>query len=246
MRLKTIYYKLISYPSIGRAISSFFGLLEVPILELIRLTRYQNGMKYFLSVYKSQVIPINTSVSFKTTISPTEEILGIIDRMDSVAIGYCYCRSTKKNCNNEVWACIHVGTAQSIKRLEKKLPLKSATHDQVKEIVKEADRKGLIHQLLTAPTSEYFYVICNCCSCCCVMLDTAIKHPSRNVVLSSNFITIYNEDKCINCLQCALFCKFGALKVIDDQLYFDESFCVGCGLCITRCDQKALELIRRK
>jgi hypothetical protein len=58
---------LLQYPALGKAISSFFGLFEVPTLEFIRLMSLINENYYsflmtlFSKVYGSKIVPINTT-----------------------------------------------------------------------------------------------------------------------------------------------------------------------------------------
>lgn len=49
--------------------------------------------------------------------------------------------------------------------------------------------------------------------------------------------TYYDEDKCINCGNCASACFAGALtiKAPDWNLQFDSDKCIACGLCVKAC-----------
>lgn len=226
------------------------GGIEVPILEAIdclskiRPSISYEAMRHFTKYYGSRVIPLEIPVKSIPAISSTEELLGIIERMPSLGVGYCYCRAKKHNCTNDLWTCIHIGTAKSLHELKDKMPLKSATVDDVKLILKKADKNGLVHQLITAPNSNYFYVICNCCPCCCVMLESARKYSGTNIAVASNFIAINNEN-CTNCGECVSRCYFGARLMDGDQLIVNTDRCSGCGLCISFCSNNAIQLVQR-
>jgi NAD-dependent dihydropyrimidine dehydrogenase PreA subunit len=241
---------LARYPKIGRFIGTIFGLLEVPILDFIHFIdkispgSYQPLMKIFSTFYGSKIIPINTVIENKASVAPTEEILGIIKQMPAVSLGYCYCRSKYKNCDNPIWSCIHIGTAKHIKELGDKIPLKSSSIEEVEHLLNKANKLGLVHQLLTSPTPDYVYVICNCCHCCCVMLRNAIDFNLHGAALPSNFIVKHNSNKCKNCGDCTSSCYFGTLE-FDKKLTINITQCVGCGLCITVCNNNALKLVRR-
>lgn len=251
--VKQIIIKLSKYPQIGISISSFFGLIEVPLLELIYFIdkrikpgSYQQLMKYFSYFYGSKVIPLKTKIEGMPTLAPTEEILEIIKRVPAVSIGYCYCRAKYKNCDNPVWTCIHIGSAKHLEELSKKIPLKSSSYEEVEKLLYKANELGLVHQLLTAPSPEYVYVICSCCPCCCVMLRNAIDYQIHGVVLPSNFIAELNEKECNNCGICLERCHFNALSSGKDKVILDVNLCVGCGLCVNTCPTTALHMIRRK
>ena len=243
---------LLSYPQIGRAISSIFGLLEVPILEFRRMIDkyiapgfFERSEAYFNRFYGSTVIPINTVLESEYKISSTEEIISIIERLPSLAIGYCYCRTIRKNCDNPKWTCIHVGTAQKLSAIGERTPIKSTTVEEVKDLLYEADNRGLVHQLITAPNKDYFYTICNCCPCCCVMLNSVNRLNKASIVSNSNFVILHDVKECTHCGECVKRCYFDALITVDNRTICYEENCVGCGLCISKCEFNAIKLIER-
>ena len=78
-RLKTLISKLSANPSLGKVFGSFFGFIEVPLLEGIKVIDryfvrgfYENFMKYFALFYGSRVIPLNINIDTSLIISPTE------------------------------------------------------------------------------------------------------------------------------------------------------------------------------
>lgn len=241
------------YPKIGKAIGSFLGLLEVPILDLIYFINkrikhgsYYQLMKYFSLFYGSRIIPLQTKIESIPIVAPTEEIMRIIDRVPAVSIGYCYCRTKYQNCDNPIWTCIHIGTAKHLEELGKKIPLTSTSKDEVKKLLHKADELGLVHQLLTSPSPDYVYVICNCCPCCCVMLKDAIHYNLNRVAMPSHFIVQYNNNLCKNCGNCIQRCNFQALLKTKHGIDVDYNRCVGCGLCVSTCLGNALNLKRRE
>jgi len=120
----------------------------------------------------------------------------------------------------------------------------------VEKILLKANEKGLVHQLITAPTSEYFYVICSCCPCCCVMLQTAVlqhhHQKNTNIALSSKFASVHNKEQCIVCGNCSISCYFSARRVFNNLLVYQSNKCVGCGLCVTKCPVGAISMKRRE
>ncbi|MFW9887445.1 MAG: ATP-binding protein [Candidatus Thorarchaeota archaeon] len=251
-RLNKIGRILLRYPKIGKLASSFFGAIEVVLLDTIkyldrhtRLNYFPDLMKHFTRLYKSQVIPINESLEAIPAVSPTEEILGVVRRVSSLAISYCYCRTAHRNCDNDVWTCIHVGSAESLKEIGKRILIKSATLSEVENLIQRSNEAGLVHQLLTAPSPDYSYVICNCCPCCCVMLQCTIDHGIANTTLASNFVSVQNQDACDDCGICVKRCHFGARSLNGSQLLYQPARCVGCGLCVTSCKNRAIAMEHR-
>jgi ferredoxin len=57
-----------------------------------------------------------------------------------------------------------------------------------------------------------------------------------------------NSQRCTLCFACTNLCPTSALKAVDEkaqQLVFQESACVQCGLCVVGCPEKALSLQAR-
>lgn len=240
------------YPKIGIFFSAVYGLLEVPILDTIYFVdryiqpgSYQSLMKIFSLFYGSKIIPLNVKVDSIPTIAPTEEIFNLVRRMPAVSIGYCYCRTKNRKCDYPIWSCIHIGKIQHLNDLSKKIPLKSSNLMEIEQLLIKSNELGLVHQLLTAPTPEYVYVICNCCPCCCVMLRNAIDFNIHGAAIPSDFVIQYDVNNCTNCGECEKRCHFTALQFVNKKLVVNISKCVGCGLCLSSCNYNALKLIRR-
>ncbi len=52
-----------------------------------------------------------------------------------------------------------------------------------------------------------------------------------------------NNIKCINCLQCWIFCPDSAIKVEDGKMVgFDYEHCKGCGICAKICPVKCIDM----
>jgi pyruvate ferredoxin oxidoreductase delta subunit len=50
---------------------------------------------------------------------------------------------------------------------------------------------------------------------------------------------IRDKEKCINCLQCWIYCPDSAIKVKDGKMVeINLKHCKGCGLCAKQCPKK--------
>jgi 2-oxoacid:acceptor oxidoreductase delta subunit (pyruvate/2-ketoisovalerate family) len=51
---------------------------------------------------------------------------------------------------------------------------------------------------------------------------------------------LWDEEKCINCLQCWVNCPDSSIKVADQKMIgIDYKHCKGCGICAEVCPPKA-------
>ncbi len=57
---------------------------------------------------------------------------------------------------------------------------------------------------------------------------------------STKIQILYDQTKCIYCLNCLNSCPNQAISLIDDQIVIDERKCIGCLTCVNNCFQEAL------
>ena len=108
----------------------------------------------------------------------------------------------------------------------------------------DSEERGLVHQIIFFPSPQFYYVICNCCPCCCLSLSNFFDKGAPQVV-KSEFIAVTDTNKCTNCGICEQRCHFGARKLKDKKLKFLSQKCFGCGLCVSTCPEKAITLERK-
>ena len=65
-------------------------------------------------------------------------------------------------------------------------------------------------------------------------------------MIKSDFVAKTNLDKCTNCGSCETWCYFGSRYLKDDKLKFEPQKCFGCGICVSKCPNKAISLIKRE
>ena len=113
--------------------------------------------------------------------------------------------------------------------------------DDVKHLLEDSDKRGLVHQIIFFPNPLFYYVVCNCCPCCCVVMNKFLMGGSPQMI-KSDFIAFTNLNKCNDCGICVQRCNFGARKILNDKLGFFKDYCFGCGICVSECPEKAIIL----
>ena len=204
-------------------------------------------MNLFKGKWGSRVVPLNINIPAETKYLPRQEIFEIMSRAKLFAIGECYCRTKHQNCVNPTHTCILISPPQGKSLYDianRKIVYKNVSKQEIIDILNECDDRGLVHQLIYFPSPNYFYVICNCCPCCCESLANFKKFGSPKVI-KSDFSEKTDKSKCINCGKCTEICHFGARKMLENELIIDQSKCYGCGLCIRRCPENAIILMKR-
>ncbi|MFZ5585679.1 MAG: 4Fe-4S binding protein [Thermodesulfobacteriota bacterium] len=87
--------------------------------------------------------------------------------------------------------------------------------------------------------------ICLCCGDCCQALLHLKRHPTPARIVVSPFLASLDAEACIGCGVCVERCQMEALGLVDGLASLDATRCIGCGLCVTTCSSGALSLHRK-
>ncbi len=251
-------YLIERYPPIGKLLSSLMSLVEVTSLEVLNWISDHVSpnfkiriMKFLGGKWGSRVVPLNINIPAETKYLPRQEILEIISRSRVFAIGECFCRTKHQKetgCTHPTHTCILISPPQG-KSLHdigaRKIKFKNVPKEEIIKLLNDSDDRGLVHQIIYFPSPNYYYVICNCCTCCCESLQNYKKFLTPKVV-KSDFIEQTDIKACVDCGECVEICPFDARKIIKGELIVDQSKCFGCGLCIRKCPEDAIKLLKRR
>jgi Na+-translocating ferredoxin:NAD+ oxidoreductase RNF subunit RnfB len=180
------------------------------------------------------------------------EVMKQILEREKLAVVHCPCRRGLRECDRPLEVCLQPkGRAEyQINRGAAKGEL---SLEEAIAIMDSAEEAGLVHMVNNNVIPRG--VMCNCCSCCCIMLNPILTHGRgklREVVAPSRFKAVVDRELCTGCQDCVEPCPFGAIAmqklsnfrkmkavVNDDQ-------CMGCGVCVIKCPAEALtfELVR--
>ncbi len=90
---------------------------------------------------------------------------------------------------------------------------------------------------------DVFYV-CNCCGCCCGVLRGITDWGIEGSVARANYQVMIDTAECTGCGVCVDRCQVKALELREDVAFVDHEKCIGCGLCVTGCTVNAARLKR--
>lgn len=106
--------------------------------------------------------------------------------------------------------------------------------------------KGEEDGLVVQPSnSQYPFCVCLCCGCCCEVLTNAKILDKPAEHFYSNYYALTDESLCIGCGLCVKRCQMDAIKMEKKKSIVDPDRCIGCGLCVTVCPPKAIQLKKK-
>ena len=157
----------------------------------------------------------------------------------------CGCRHARANPCQPTQVCMVTGqpfvdfilehNPQSSRRL---------TQSEALELLEAEHKRGHVHTAwFKDATLDRFYVICNCCKCCCGGIE-AMKKYDIPWLASSGFVAQVDKDLCTACGTCVAACPFDAISLGEDGITLEWQKCMGCGVCIEQCPNAARSLVR--
>jgi NAD-dependent dihydropyrimidine dehydrogenase PreA subunit len=213
-----------------------------------------------------RAIPIAQTIRDTRQVVPYEDVLEYVDREDYHAVSTCACKHRHNldpafaECKHETDVCLHFG---KLGRYTVKHGMgKEISPEETLEILKNAADTGLVHGISNTKTGVD--TICNCCSCCCLMLEP-VKMPELRPGKHqrSNYLVARDEETCKACGLCQKRCPVNAIHLKDKEkapkpvegeirkakdlkeVVYNPDSCIGCGVCAHKCPTGSLSLIRR-
>ncbi|MBT7087253.1 MAG: 4Fe-4S binding protein [Desulfobacterales bacterium] len=177
-----------------------------------------------------------------------ERLTELINMHDSFSASICYCRHNAvlegSPCSTEgipKYSCIALGKGADF-IVDRKFG-KRISKEECLEIMKDVEKAGLVHNVNNSIGDTGF--VCNCCSCCCGLIETIKTIDGKGMLAYSNFEVAVDEESCTGCGECVERCPLDAMSIEEDVVSINRNHCVGCGNCNSVCPEEALSMVRR-
>ena len=194
-----------------------------------------------------KTITLDKKISTDLTIFPYEKMSEFIKDARKIAVINCACR-TKKPCDHPLETCLVLDYFAEF-MVERGFG-RYLSVEETLELLEEMEKAGLVHSTLNAQTKPQ--IICNCCTCACILLRGISELHNPRAIAKSNFLPVRDDEPCNKCRKCVRICPMEAHVYHaphdnePERILFLEERCIGCGLCAYHCPNDAIKLVKVK
>jgi len=192
-------------------------------------------------------IPIQRTIEEKSHVVDADLLSAMIEaHADLAVLNVCQCRQVKnftdKKCkrSSPQDGCLVFGAFA--KAAIDSRDGRAVTKEEMKAIAEERWKRNLVF-LAANVSPDSPNAVCTCCDCCCHFLGAVNKYNGMTLMANSHFIAEVDEALCNECGKCALVCNTFAHGMKDKKHLYDHENCIGCGVCVESCKEKAIHMV---
>jgi Pyruvate/2-oxoacid:ferredoxin oxidoreductase delta subunit len=179
-----------------------------------------------------------------------EKATEIINSAKTFAVGICSCRHEKfhlgEKCDAPLEICTTLGSSADY-LIRNKLGRQSSKEECLENLDRSVEM-GLVLNADNVKNNVSF--ICHCCKCCCNALAGVSRFGYASAIVTSSFIAKVDETQCNGCGRCVKACPVDTIEMTTVENVrkpvINAKYCLGCGVCSTKCSKKAILLVKRK
>lgn len=196
------------------------------------------------TIHQMRTIPINQSIDSTLEILPYEKVEELVDAHEKFAVANCICRARAKKLGRGCDAPMESCLLFGDFADFYTRTGRGRAIDQT-EIMRLIEEANKANLVLNPTNSKFVSAICCCCGDCCGIMRSLQSSPKPAEAVASSFIVEYDSDACIGCGVCIYRCQMQAIALDEPLVNVNTDRCIGCGLCVSTCSGNALSLVRK-
>ncbi|NOZ85785.1 MAG: 4Fe-4S dicluster domain-containing protein [Deltaproteobacteria bacterium] len=186
-----------------------------------------------------------------------ERATHIVKQAGKWSLSLCHCRHVEHHLGNDcrvfrMESCMSLGMgADYVARNALGRPIEL---NEALDLLAETREAGLVHIADNVKNRPTF--ICNCCSCCCEILQGFKRFKWLGTTFTSNYLACCEQEICTGCRKCEKACPVDAITIVkaphekDGKRYrfaalVNRELCLGCGVCALKCEDGAMHMESR-
>lgn len=190
-----------------------------------------------------------------TEILDWERSTRILETASAIGVSMCACRHKKLHmdeaCDAPMEVCFSLNQAAD-----------TMARNGIARIVDKKEGLALLEASKAAGLAQTgdnvqknMTYMCNCCGCCCGMLNAIRTLNLTNAVVAANWVMELDTEACKGCGKCETACPIDAISMIETtngdgkkkkKAQCDTDLCLGCGVCYSACKFGAIRMSRRE
>ncbi len=234
---------------ISKLLRTSFDTVLPPMFYMIQNPLFRPKLPYDA---KEKLIHIDESIEAGKQVYPYELVEELINRNEKFVGLRCQCRQVGELAGEPCektpseLGCLACGLVAE--QLTSMGIGKELSKEEAIDLIKRAEKAGLVHCGANSQGIETNLLICNCCECHCGMLRPTAQYGVPGIQ-RSNFFPIIDPNLCILCETCAKKCPMHAIfhqwpfeaDSSDERMLILDK-CIGCGVCAANCPQNAIKM----
>jgi NAD-dependent dihydropyrimidine dehydrogenase PreA subunit len=195
------------------------------------------------TIPQMRTIPINQSIDSTLNVLTYEKVEELLENQTKFAVAPCICRTRAQKLGRGCDAPMESCLLFGDFADYYTRTGKGRFIDK-QEVKKILEEANKANLVLNPTNSKTISAICCCCGDCCGILRSLQLSESPSKAVSSSFIVEQDPDICVGCGVCIDRCQMQAIT-LDAIANVNTDRCIGCGLCVSTCPTNALRLKRK-
>ncbi|MFX1314832.1 MAG: 4Fe-4S binding protein [Promethearchaeota archaeon] len=197
-------------------------------------------------ISQTRVIPVEKSITHENFVALYEDVREIIKNAENpIAVAKCVCRQ-KQDVRRERDPCKLTDRYETCIGFgyiaQMYIDQGWAREITREEALKILDKNEETGLVLQPGNAQRPNFICSCCGCCCGLLRDLKKMNNPARLMKTNYYIEINSELCIGCGICVDRCQMEALTLVDNLSTVNRKKCLGCGLCVVTCSTEAIKI----